>query len=95
MFTFNSGGWKSSISTGVYARIGEWQHVAYVKNGNTFSLYLNGSLAYQLSDATNVPTTLNPANSYTSVGGNPWNGSSNMSSPQSQLFAGGIDEVRV
>jgi hypothetical protein len=94
-FIFNSGGWKNQINTGVYARIGEWQHVAYVKNGNTFSLYLNGSLAYQLSDATNVPTTLNPANSYTSLGSNPWSGSSNMSSPQSQFFAGGMDEVRV
>ena len=94
-FAFNSGGWKTTMNTGVYARIGEWQHVAYVKNGNTFSLYLNGSLAYQLSDATNVPTTLNPANSYTSLGSNPWNNSSNMSSPQSQLYAGGIDEVRV
>ena len=91
---FNSNGWKASIDTAVKARIGEWQHVAFVKSGNVFSLYLNGTLSYQLSDATNVPTNLTTNSTYTSIGSNPWGGSANLSSPQSNLFAGGIDEVR-
>ena len=94
-FTYCDGSWKSTINTGVVARINEWQHVAYVKSGNTFSLYLNGALAYQLVDATNVPTTLNNTSQYVVVGGNPWNGSTNVNYPASGNFAGGIDEVRV
>lgn len=93
---FNDSVWKAEINTGVKARIGEWQHVAFVKNGNLFSFYLNGTLAYQVSDATNVPTYLTNGSTYTSIGSNPWNGSlgSNQPSPQTHFFAGGIDEVR-
>lgn len=94
MVWFNSNGWKASIDTAVKARIGEWQHVAFVKSGNMFSFYLNGTLSYQVSDATNVPTNLTTSATYTSIGSNPWGGSSNLSSPQINLFAGGIDEVR-
>ena len=92
---YNGGSWRSTINTGVRARLGEWQHIAYVKSGTTFSLYFNGGLAFQITDATNVPATLHSANSFTSVGSNPWNGSSNQSSPANNLFAGGIDEVKV
>lgn len=94
---FNSNGWKGTINTGVKARIGEWQHVAFVKNGNLFSIYLNGSLAYELSDATNVPTTLSNTSTYTSIGSNPWSVafSANQATPQLNFFAGGIDEVKV
>ena len=92
---YNGGAWRTTINTGVRARLGEWQHIAYVKSGTTFSLYFNGGLAFQITDATNVPATLNSANSFTSVGSNPWNGSSNQSSPAGNLFAGGIDEVKV
>ena len=92
----NSNGWKGSINTGVKARIGEWQHVAYIKNGNLLSLYLNGTLVFELSDATNVPTTLTNNSTYTSIGSNPWNSGSvaNLSSPQMNFFAGGLDEVK-
>lgn len=91
----NSSGWKGYISTGINARFGEWQHVAFVKNSNTLSFYFNGVLAYQVTNATNVPTTLTNTISAISIGGNPWNGSSNQSSPAGNLFAGGIDEVKV
>jgi hypothetical protein len=94
-FIFNSGGWKTAQSTGVKARINEWQHVAFVKNGNTLSFYFNGNLAYQLTDATNIPTSLTNTSSYLSIGSNPWNGSTNQSTPFGNLFSGGIDEVRV
>jgi hypothetical protein len=87
--------WRTAISTGVRARIGEWQHLAFVKSTNTFSFYFNGTLAYQVLDANNVPTTLTNTNSYTSIGSNPWNGSSNQASPGTNFFAGGIDEVKV
>jgi hypothetical protein len=95
--TYNASGvgWRTSISTGIKARYGEWQHVAYVKNTNTFSFYFNGILAFQTTDATNVPTSLNNSSTYTSVGSNPWNGSTNQPSPQSNLFSGGLDEVKV
>lgn len=94
---FNNNGWKATINTGVRARIGEWQHIAYVKNGNLFSFYLNGSLAFELSDATNVPTTLSNNSTYTSIGSNPWSValSANQATPQMNFFAGGIDEVKV
>jgi hypothetical protein len=96
-YTFNGsgGGWKATQSTTVKARIGEWQHVAFVKNNNTLSFYFNGQLAYQFTDATNIPTTLNNTSSYTSVGSNPWNGTINQTSPAGYLFAGGMDEVKV
>lgn len=92
---YNNAGWKSYISTGIKARFGEWQHVAFVKNTNTMSFYLNGNLAYQLTDATNIPTALSNSSTYTSIGSNPWNNTSNQASPQGNLFAGGIDEVKV
>lgn len=95
-FDGSAGTWKATIDTGVRARINEWQHIAFVKSGTTFSLYLNGNLAYQLIDATNVPATLNNSNNYVAIGGNPYKiGSGNLSNPSSQLFAGGIDEVKV
>ena len=95
--TYNGSGtgWRTTLSTTIKARFGEWQHVAFVKNTNTLSFYFNGNLAYQVTDATNVPTNLNSTNTYTSIGSNPWNGSSNQPSPQANLFAGGIDEVKV
>jgi hypothetical protein len=92
---FNGSGWKTAISTGVRARFGEWQHVTFIKATNTFSFYFNGTLAFQVVDATNVPTSLNNTSTYTSVGSNPWNGSINQSTPYGNLFAGGIDEVKV
>ena len=92
---YNSGGWKSSVSTGVRARIGEWQHVAFVKSGTTLSFYFNGNLAFQIVDPTNVPATISSFTSYASIGSNPWNGSANQSTPSSNFFAGGIDEVKV
>jgi hypothetical protein len=94
-FNGSTTGWRSVISTGVRARIGEWQHVGFVKSNNTFSFYLNGSLSFQVVDATNVPTNLTNTSTYTSIGSNPWNGSSNQSTPFGNLFAGGIDEVKV
>lgn len=94
-FVFNGNGWKTALSTGVKARINEWQHVAFVKNGNTLSFYFNGNLAYQLTDATNIPTALTNSSTYFSIGSNPWNGSTNQSTPFGNLFSGGIDEVRV
>jgi hypothetical protein len=94
-FVYNNAGWKTAIDTGVRARINEWQHVAFVKSGTTFSLYLNGSLAYQLVDATNIPATLNNSSQYVAIGASMWNGSANVNYPTSSYFAGGIDEVRV
>ena len=93
---FNSGGtWKSELSTGIAPRIGEWQYISYVKSGNTLSFYLNGNLVYQLTDSTNVPTSLTNTSSYTAVGSDPWDGTVNQATPQVNTFSGGIDEVKV
>lgn len=88
-------GWKTAVNTGISARIDIWQHIAYVKNGTTFTLFVNGVQRYTVTDATNVPNSLNNATSYLNIASNPWNGSGNGSSPGSLFFGGGIDEVRV
>lgn len=93
--TYNGGTWKSAISTGIPIRAGQWQHIAYVKTGNSMTFYFNGDLAFQVTDATNIPTTPNNTSTYVSLGSNPWNGSSNQSTPQTLLLAADIDEVKV
>lgn len=90
-----TGSWKTEISTNIAPRIGVWQHIAYVKSGNTLSLYFNGNLAYQNTDATNIPTSLNNTSSFTIVGSDAWDGATNQPSPQMNTFSGGIDEVKV
>jgi arabinoxylan arabinofuranohydrolase len=43
----SSGGWSREtvgIQKGSAARKGEWEHVVYVQNGNTGSIYINGEL---------------------------------------------------
>lgn len=88
-------GWKSAISTGVKVRSDTWQHIAYVKNGTTFTLYINGVSMFSVTNATTVPNLPNNATSYVTIGANSWNGSSNQSVPSSLFFAGGIDEVKI
>jgi hypothetical protein len=88
-------GWKSAINTGVKVRSDTWQHIAYVKNGTTFTLYINGVSMYSVTNATTVPNLPNNTSSYVTIGANSWNGSSNQSVPSSLFFAGGIDEVKI
>lgn len=91
---FNSGSWLGTITTDVKLRQNEWQHLAIVKEGSTLRVYLNGSLRWQKTDGTNIPGSLRTNNAYFTIGGNPWNGSSNQPTPQTNFFAGGIDEVK-
>jgi len=58
-----------------------WHHAAYVFDGTTHRLYLNGSLA---DSSTVAPQT--PAPSALSLGGLPWN---------AEFFKGDLDDVRV
>lgn len=63
--------------------VGKWAHVAYVRSGNNFTLYVNG-----LSDVSfTSSTTLNNINNQILVGGRPTAGG--------QYFSGSIANVRV
>lgn len=92
---FNNGSWLGTITTDVKLRLNEWQHLAIVKEGTTLRVYLNGSLRWQKTDGTKIPTSLRNNNAYFTIGGNPWNGSSNQPTPQMNFFAGGVDEVKI
>lgn len=91
---FNNGSWLGTITTDVKLRLNEWQHLAVVKEGSTLRVYLNGSLRWQKTDSGNIPASLRNNTAYFTIGGNPWNGSSNQPSPQMNFFAGGLDEVK-
>jgi hypothetical protein len=86
-----NGTW-TTYATSITLRTNEWQHVALVKSGTTMFLYLNGTLVYQNSS---VISTIASNTKFIGFGGDPWDGSTSQLSPQSNLLAGGIDEVRV
>jgi len=80
----NSSGWNWYPNSGVDARLGEWQHFAFVKSGSTVTFLLDGQEAWTASDA---PATLgNSSNPFVL-------GSQNESG--AGLYSGLIDEVRV
>jgi hypothetical protein len=87
----NGGAW-SNFSTSVSVRINEWQHIAMVKSTTNLYLYLNGSLVYQNAS---VVANISSNTKYVGIGGDGWNGTSTLTSPQTSLFSGGIDEVRI
>lgn len=86
-----TGGW-AVYTTNASVRTNEWQHVAFTKSGATLKVFVNGTLVYQHAS---VGATALSQTSYVGIGGNPWNGSANQTTPQTDFFAGGIDEVRV
>lgn len=86
-----TGSWSFFTST-LPLRTNEWQHLAFTKSGSTLKFFVNGSLTFQTNSA---GTSVLSQTSYVGIGGSPWNGSSNQSTPQTELFAGGVDEVRV
>jgi hypothetical protein len=87
----NGGVW-SNFSTSASVRINEWQHIAMVKSTTNLYLYLNGSLVYQNAS---VVANISSNTKYVGIGGDGWNGTSTLTSPQTSLFSGGIDEVRI
>lgn len=87
----NNGTW-ATYSSSASLRTNEWQHVALTKSGTTLTFYINGAVVYQNASA---PSQISSNTKYVGVGGDGWNGSSTLTSPQTSLFAGGIDEVRV
>lgn len=86
-----TGGWNFYTST-VVLRTNEWQHLAFTKSGTTLKIFVNGALTYQNNS---VGSSVLSQTSYVGIGASPWNGTSNQTTPQTELFAGGIDEVRV
>lgn len=86
-----TGGWNYFLSN-VVLRTNEWQHVAFTKSGTTIKIFVNGTMIYQ---STSAGASVLSQTSYLGIGASPWNGSINTTTPQTDLFAGGIDEVRV
>lgn len=86
-----TGSW-SYFTTTAALRTNEWQHIAFTKSGATLKIFVNGTLIYQNNSA---GASVLSQTGYVGIGANPWNGASNQTTPQSELFAGGIDEVRV
>lgn len=86
-----NGTWASYL-TSSYLRTNEWQHVGLVKSGTTMYVYVNGALVYQNAS---VYANISSNTKYLGFGGDSWDGAANQASPQTVLWAGGIDEVRV
>ncbi len=86
-----NGSW-SIYTTNAILRTNEWQHVSVVKSSTTLYVYLNGTLVYQNSS---VISTVASNTKYVGIGGDGWDGSTTQNSPQTNLFSGGIDEVKV
>ncbi len=86
-----SGSWNT-YTTNLTLRTNEWQHVAFTKSGTTLKVFVNGALIYQNSS---VAASVLSQTSYVGIGASPWNGASNLTTPQASFYAGGIDEVRV
>jgi len=77
------GTWIDSTPSSVTSFVaGQWAHVAYVRNGNTFTLYVNGVSDVTFTDS----TALNNSNNQILVGGRPL---------ADQYFNGLIANVRV
>lgn len=85
-----TGGW-AYFTSAVALRTNEWQHIAFTKSSSTLKILVNGFLIYQTNSA---GASVLSQSSYVGIGANPWNGA-NQTTPQSEFFAGGIDEVRV
>jgi hypothetical protein len=64
--------------------VGTWYHVAVTRSGNTFKLYINGTLE---ATATNT-ASFDFSSGGTRIGANGWDGTSGQ-------FAGNIDQLRV
>jgi hypothetical protein len=86
-----TGSW-SFYTANLQLRTNEWQHIAFTKSGSILKIFINGTLVYQHAS---VGASVLSQTSYVGIGASPWNGSSNQTTPQTELFAGGVDEVRV
>ncbi len=79
--TTNSNGAEQILETAPLP-VGQWQHVAVTRNGNTAQLYTNGFVA-AAGTVTIAPATFNPALNY--LGDSQW--------PADPLFSGRLDEL--
>jgi hypothetical protein len=86
--TYHAGsGWYPGwTSTGVKAQIGQWQHVAWVRSGQSLGLYLNGISIWYNSGALTLASENISTTSAFSIGGRYGVGG--------ETFDGLIDEVR-
>lgn len=50
----NGGGWAINIDGGAVASLNEWHHYAIVRNGTTFTFYLNGTSRGSATSSTNI-----------------------------------------
>ena len=82
-FAIKNGGNEQVIETSPLPS-GEWVHVAVTLNGDTGTLYVNGTAMDSSSSITIDPSDLNPANNY--IGKSQW---------PDPLFDGMIDDFRI
>jgi uncharacterized repeat protein (TIGR02543 family) len=79
--------------TSVSALAEQWQHVAWAKQNNTLTLYLDGQAVFSKTDAVFVPSTHQASSKILSIGAR--QGGSVDEAPSVSWFEGGIDEVRI
>jgi hypothetical protein len=68
----NGGGWAINIDGGAVASLNEWHHYAIVRNGTTFTFYLNGTSRGSATSSTNITAQGNVfriGNSSNTIGG--------------------------
>ena len=72
--------------TNIRARMNEWQHVAWVKNGTILTLFVDGQQVYTINNASSVPNVLNAGTDFSIH---------NRRDSLTEGFVGRVDEVRV
>ena len=90
-----SSGVSTWYDTGVAISLGQWQHVALVRSGVSVLFYLNGQLMTTQNNADTDASGLTIALTATSQVGFGWFELAARGAEHSDMFTGGIDDVRV
>ncbi len=92
--TTSSGG-SVWYNTGVPVTVGQWQHVALVRSGASALFYLNGQLVSSLGNGGQDSSGVTVSLTNTSAVGAGWFAIATRGPDHEDMFAGGIDEVRI
>lgn len=83
LYMGNGSSWTNSDTTGGALTLNEWNHVAWVKNGTTASIYINGQLS---KTGISAPATLGTSSNTNYI---------STSNGSDQPWLGTIDELRI
>lgn len=72
--------------TNINARFGEWQHVAWTKEGSTLRLFIDGNQVFERFDTFHIPAAISAGQDFAVH---------NRRDSLSEAFSGRIDELRV